>query len=189
MSQKLSLRSKIIRYIIFPVYIVVVFVLAAIVFDCFVEGFMATQDEARKEAAYYGLIAGVILSFLVIAPLAVKRTNSPKDSKTKPLVCSCGKDKRAVYAFPGLGPLWGVAMIGVALASLLAFLVYPQVDMFVVIIFFVIVHVVIFIFCFGDFLMAGHTLRCSARRGFMNAWYALVTIKMSSTAYEDKNKQ
>ncbi len=177
MAKQAPWRYKVDKYIFLPIYILIMTVLVITGISLAIDGlFMSSSvSQTKEDDAFMILILFSIVSVFAVLPSMGQAINQSIDHPTKPdmlpLLCTCGKNTKRVYAIPRLRYLGPFTFVGVALTSLLSYAIYPHLDIFVLLGIILAAAVLIFILSYLEFIVRRHTVTCATKRGVMNTCY------------------
>lgn len=138
--------------------------------------FMSSSvSQTKEDDAFMILILFSIVSVFAALPTMGRAINRSIDHPTKPdmlpLLCTCGKNTKRVYAIPQLRYLGPFTFVGIALTSLLSYAIYPHLDIFVLLGTTLVAAVLIFVLSYLEFIVRRHTVTCAIKRAVMNVCY------------------
>ncbi len=177
MTKQAPWRYKVDKYIFLPIYILIMVVLVIAGVSLAIDGLfvLSPTSQTKEDDAFMILILFSIVSVFAALPSMGRAINQSIDHPTKPdmlpLLCTCGKNTKRVYAIPKLKYLGPLTFVGVALTSLLSYVIYPHLDIFVLLEITLAAAVLIFILSYLEFIVRRHTVTCAIKRAVMNVCY------------------
>lgn len=182
-AKEINRQEKLYKYVYIPLCVLlsVGFIGAAIyLYGNSMTGAMSAEKGDNAFFASMAVMSATLFGIMAAVLLPIGRSvYNPPDSNKLPLLCSCGRDKATVYAVPVLRFTWPLWATGTVMGAVIAFMIVGDISLLVMLPALLFYAAIIFVFSFAEYAANKHTVKCAAKRGFVNVGYYLFAYFMS----------